>query len=52
MKLAGVLDVFIDTGIVIHMKAPGVLPEEPFRKILAGEKLDLKGVKTDPKAVF
>ena len=34
------------------MKAPGVLPEEPFRKILVGEKLDLKGVKADLKAVF
>jgi len=52
MKLAGVLDVFIDTGITIHMKAPGVLSEEPFRKILSGEKLELKGLKTELKAVF
>lgn len=34
------------------MKAPGVLPDGPFRKILEGEKLTLKDVKTDLKAVF
>lgn len=52
LRFAGVLDVFIDAGIVIHMTALGVFPDAPFRKILAGEKLNLKSVKTDLKSTF
>lgn len=48
-QLPDVIDAFVDSSIIVHLKAPGALSPEAVQKVLAKHEVQLKSLWNESK---